>query len=405
MKKSLYMNLLTAAAVITLSFSSPAAQTDAGQKTVDSLAAETESADSAASTEPDLQTMSWDDYAISLDGITLQFPLLFTDCGLNGWEASDDLTTSLEPNQYNMFYFTKADRRMHLFIANFAQNTQPAEECVVCGVGIDRFDWKEADGEILLPGGIRRGSSTLQEIEKAYGTPSRTYEGDLYTQLTYETDIYETIKLSVYKESGVLEDIEMKIFRKPDLFDPGEVSTEVPSAVSAYQKPEQLSTDLTASEIRIEDQVYTLPVPVSTLLSDGWRIQTEDSQGSIAARSSGWVSLQKGGQHFRTLAANHTDSAVTPENAWVTSLSIGKSDLDLDGELPGGITVGMSRSALEALFDKEGASCEVEESGDFIYYTYDKVSYDECKEVVVFTGTDGPYEADTVIKITCSKPE
>lgn len=65
----------------------------------------------------------------------------------------------------------------------------------------------------------------------------------------------------------------------------------------------------------------------------------------------------------------------------------------------------MSRSALEALFDRKGISCEVEENGNFIYYTYDKVSYDEYKEVVVFTGTDGPYEADTVIKITCSKPE
>ncbi|MCI6766610.1 hypothetical protein [Porcincola intestinalis] len=405
MKKSLYMNLLTAAVLIALSFPSPAAQTEAWQKTVGFLAAETESADPAASTEPDLQSMSWDDYAISLDGVTLQFPLLFADCGLDGWDASDDLTTPLEPNQYNMFYFTKADRRMYLFIANFAQNTQPAEECVICGVGIDRFDWKEEDGEILLPGGIRRGISTLQEIERAYGTPSRTYEGDLYTQLTYETDIYETIELSVYRESGVLEDIEMKVLRKPDQFDPGEVSTEVPSAVSAYQEPEQLSTDPAASEIRVEDQVYTLPVPVSTLLSDGWKIQPEDSQASIAARSSGWVSLQKGGQHFRTLAANPTDSAVTPVNAWVTSLSIGKNDLDLDGALPGGITVGMSRSALEALFDRKGVSCEVEKNGDFIYYTYDKVSYDECKEVVVFTGTDGPYEADTVIKITCSKPE
>lgn len=66
------------------------------------------------------------------------------------------------------------------------------------------------------------------------------------------------------------------------------------------------------------------------------------------------MSLQKGGQHFRTLAANPTGSAVTPENAWVTSLSIGKNDLDLDGALPGGITVGMSRSALEALFDRKG---------------------------------------------------
>ncbi len=351
--------------------------------------------------------MNWNDFAVSIDGEIWQFPQMYSDVDLSDWEAEDDLTQTLEPNQYGMFYFKQGERRMYIYIANFAQNTLPAQECVVCGISFDNFYWDITDGEIILPGGIVRGQATLEDIQNTYGVPSDTYEGDMYTKLTYETDIWETLELTVYNESGVLEEIDLEYLTAPEDFDAGEVSEEVPAEVAAYEKPEALSDDLTAAQIRIEDQVYELPVPVSTLIADGWTINASNTSESIPAKSSAWVDLMLGGQSMHILAANFSDNAVLPENGWITEISVGRQDIDLDGELAGGITVGMSREDLEALLETSGIEYEVEESddSDFVYYTYDEKAYNDRKEVVLFKGEDGPYEANAVLTISVSRSD
>ncbi|MFR3322542.1 MAG: hypothetical protein ACLTSZ_17350 [Lachnospiraceae bacterium] len=65
-------------------------------------------------------------------------------------------------------------------------NTMPATDCLMAGLSIDNFDWKlDGADTITLPGGLIRGEATADDITAAYGTPSDTYEGDLYTKHTY----------------------------------------------------------------------------------------------------------------------------------------------------------------------------------------------------------------------------
>ena len=150
-----------------------------------------------------IEAYKWSDYVISIDGTLMQFPMTYEAFQAYGYSEDDDMTATLQPMQYGIFYFKDGEKRISARIANFANNTLPATECLVCGIGIDTYYWPADEGEVLLPQGIVRGKSTLEDIKAAYGEPSDVYEGDLYTKLTYETDIYESLEM---EPSDVIEE-------------------------------------------------------------------------------------------------------------------------------------------------------------------------------------------------------
>ena len=346
-----------------------------------------------------IETYKWSDYVISIDGTLMKFPMTYEAFQAYGYSEDDDMTATLQPMQYGIFYFKDGEKRISARIANFANNTLPATECLVCGIGIDTYYWPADEGEVLLPQGIVRGKSTLEDIKAAYGEPSDVYEGDLYTKLTYETDIYESLEMEIDAESGVLTDINIENLVEPEDFDAGEVSSEVPASVTAYEKPAALSDEVGIYQIRVMDNVYDLPVPVSVLIADGWELNAENSAEFIAAKSSDWVTLLNGGQKIHALAQNFEDNAVLPENSWITSLEVGHQDLDVDGELPGGIKVDMSVADLEKILTDAGIEYELnDESENFHYYTFSKNSWDQYVEVVTYHNGD-TYPSDAVLTI------
>lgn len=346
----------------------------------------------------------WADFQIQIDGTVYQFPMLYREWQELGWTARDSSEETLEPYQYDMFRYEQGEKLCTVFILNLGVNNEPVENCIVAGMSLDNFDWDMAEGEVLLPGGLVRGQATGEEIEASYGVPTDTYEGDLYTKYTYETDYNSSVELTVGKESGVLEDIEIRNFVEPEGFEAGEASTEVPAAVTAYQKPEALSEDLSAYEIEMDGQIYSLPVPVSVLMEDGWEVEPSETEEVIRANNFGWVGLRKGGQSFRAMAANSEDYATSPENCWIESLEVGGFDLELEGALPGGVRIGITEEELLAILQERGTEYELEESGDFKYYTYNEKSYDQCCEVMVYAGDSGSFQKNTVVEVTCSNP-
>lgn len=382
------------------------ATTEAAADTAQSAAKADASADrAAAQQEKEAATLSdkWTDYELQINDDILKFPMMLPEFEALGWEASDDLTETLSPRNYSMYRFKKGDRTCTLYILNLGINTLPASDCLVAGISIDNFDW-ELDGQdtITLPGGLIRGEATADDILAAYGTPSDTYEGDLYTKYTYETDYNSSVEMEVFKESGKLEDITIENFVAPDDFEAGEVNEEVPAEIAAYQKPETLSDDFTAYELELDGFAYSLPVPVSTLLADGWELNASETDEYVAARDSGWVGLIKGGQSFHTLVWNSADYATIPENCWIETLEVGGYDLELDGALSGGIRTGMSKDDFLAALQAGNMTYEEEESGDFIYYTYNENAYDQKCEAIIYTNEDGYFPQNTVIEVSCS---
>ncbi len=362
--------------------------------------------ETAGQSETDLASMNWSDYTVSINGTVLSFPTTFDALAPLGLENDDDpAATDIEPNQYGMLYFNLGDGRISVEFTNLDINVLPADKTVVTGIQLDKMFLEDEPVQIELPGGIRYGESTLEDIENAYGKASDVYEGDLYTKLTYEQDIYNSVELEVDKETGKLSSIDIENIKEPENMQKGEVNTDVPEEVTAYTLPDTLSDDLNAYEIQVEDTVYKLPVPVSVMIADGWVMDTDGSDEVIAAKNFGWVTLSKNNQSIHEIVRNHEEYATVPENCWLGSISLGLQDADLEGSLPGGIHVGMTKDECEKILADSGVEVETDDSSSsFLHYSYGE-AYDRIHEISVYTEENGTYPQNTVITISVENNE
>ncbi len=358
---------------------------------------ETEAVDTATLSD------DWKDFQIQIDGQVYQFPMMYSDFTALGWSADEeDQELELNPNQYTMIQFEKDDVEVTAYVLNLAINTLSARECIIGGMDIDNFYWDLTEGSITLPGGIVRGEADIDFIETTYGTPSSTYEGGLYDQITYETDYNSSVEMQIYKESGVLENVDIRNFVEPEGFDEGEASEEVPESVAVYTKPEALGEALTEYQIEVEGEIYRLPVPVRILVADGWEIDESDTAETISAHSSGWVTLRRGGQEIRDLAYNGENYATIPENCWIEEIALGEYETNVDGSLPAGITIGMAEEDFLTVLGNAGISYEQDESGNYRYYSFSNPQYGQGYEVTVYIGDDSYFEQNTIMEISCS---
>ena len=408
MKKAalLFALCLTAGGVVQAQESEAELVQDAKEQFLDIVTEEVNEAGEAQDASAgQVLSEDWSDYQIQIDGAVYEFPMTYETLTSLGWTADDqeEMTQELEPNQYTFVTFSKDGVKVYFDFINLAMNNLPVTECLVGGIEIDNYYWPLGNESIVLPGGITRGEANVESITSAYGTPTDTYEGDLYTQLTYSTDSYSYVEFSVYKESGVLEAISIRNFVAPEDFDAGEASAEVPEAVAAYVKPEALSDDPAAPEIQVDGVAYTLPVPVSVLEADGWELDETASDPTIMANSFGWVTLRKGGVELRTMAANEADYATVPSNCWIESLEVGGYALNAEGVLPGGISVGMTEEDFLSVLDAAGVTYEADDdSEDYKYYTYCSEDYGRDCQVTVYTGDDDYFTPGTVIEVARS---
>ena len=356
--------------------------------------------------ETDLASMNWSDFTVSINGTVLSFPTTFDALEPLGLENDDDpAATEIEPNQYGMLYFKLGKGKISVEFTNLDINVLPADQTVVTGIQLDDMFLEDEPVQIELPGGIKYGESTLEDIENAYGKASDVYEGDLYTKLTYEQDIYNSVELEVDKESGKLSSVDIENIKEPENMQKGEVNTETPAEVMAYNRPDQLSDDFNAYEIQVEDNVYKLPVPVSVMLADGWTLVADSSDEVIAAQDFGWVTLSKNNQTIHEIVRNHENYATIPENCWLGSISLGLQDADLEGSLPGGIHVGMTKDECEKILKDNGVEFETDDSSSsFLHYSYGD-SYDRIHEISVYTEEGGSYPQNTVITIRVENNE
>ena len=368
--------------------------------------AEEEYVEETAEQAVDLASMTWSDYAVSINGTVLSFPTTFDSLAPLGLENDDDPgATEIEPNQYGMLYFNLGEGKIIVEFTNLDINVLPADQTVVTGIQLDDMFLEDEPVQIELPGGIRYGESTLEDIENAYGKASDVYEGDMYTKLTYEQDIYNSVELEVDKETGKLSAVDIENIKEPENMQKGEANTEVPAEVTAYTLPDKLSDDLNAYEIQVENTVYKMPVPVSVMIADGWVIDADNSDEIIAARNFGWVTLSKNNQSIREIVRNHENYATIPENCWLGSLSLGLQDADLEGSLPGGIHVGMTKDECEKILTENGIEYETDDSSSyFMYYSYGD-AYDRIHEITVYTSDDGTYPQNTVVTISVENNE
>lgn len=353
-------------------------------------AEETTEAASQETTVSEDSALSDDLYSfqLMLDGELYQFPMSYEEFTAKGWTYKDDDSMEIQPNSYSSSErFSKGSLEIYASVINLGINTMPLSECVIGGISMDEWQYKDAPETTMeLPGGIAYGVSTLEDITAAYGPASDTYEGDLYTKLEYEYDYYQDWELYVSTETGVLNEVDVRNFvadEDANASAAAEVSDEPTAEVLAYEAPTELGDDPSTFAVDYAGDLYQLPAPVSVFAENGWTIKRDSSDSIIPGKSFGWVCMLKDNQELKAIARNYSDDAVVIDNCFVTSVKASVYGPELSLTLPGGISMDMTVDELTAALETITMEQDVEDSDSFTYYNLIKEAARSTIQIVV----------------------
>ena len=187
------------------------------------------------------------DFQIAMDGQVYKFPMWFDDFEALGWEYLGDRTEVLYANEYLYAEpWQKDGVTIYTSIANLSLNAIAPEEGQICGLDLDGYQMRNCDWKIELSKGITFGESAREDILKAYGEPTDEYDGELYYKMSYETDYYSEVTLYVYKDSGVMEKLElMNMISEPTATPPWYFREALPLEAARKKFLPQLLTTIT----------------------------------------------------------------------------------------------------------------------------------------------------------------
>ena len=270
MKKKILLMVLTGCMIL-----SPVSAYAADATETTTEAEVTENAEQEAAADSESTGELGDDiysFSMEFDGQTMKFPMTYKEFTDMGWElgSGEDPDTKISTNSYGMMTFNKGASSVYADVINLGINEAGLEDCLIGGIEVDgAYEVDLAKVSVKLPGGIEFGKSTLDDIKAAYGDPSDTYEGDFYTKVTYEKDIYQEVELSVYKDDNTLKAADLRNFEEPEDYDKGTVSDEVPEIVTSYEAPTALGDDMMDTVVEYMGDLYSLPAPVSAFTANG----------------------------------------------------------------------------------------------------------------------------------------
>lgn len=402
-KKVLFCFLATMYGLTLFSLSAMASETETeavseiSSETALTTDTETESTSESSNSTSELSDDIYS-FQIKINSDIYSFPMSFDDLISMGWEYIDDDSAELAPNNYSPTErFKLGNLEAYVTMVNLGINTEPISDCTVAGISIDSFQMADVtDVAIELPGGIQYGVSTLDDITAAYGTPSDTYEGDLYTKVSYEKDYYQDVELYVDSETGFLNEISLENMSAEE--DAGsdaaaDLSDEPTSEVLAYQAPSELGDDFTSFIVEYAGDLYQLPAPLSEFVKNGWTIDTSQSASYVAGKSYDWVYMSKDNQNYHTIVRNYSPDAAVIENCFVTDVEGNVNSTNLPITVQKGLTLGLTEA--EVVSALEGVDYELEDESETFHYYNIKSPESSLDYVQIVINT----EDDSVIAI------
>lgn len=344
-------------------------------------------------------TLSEDKYSfqVQINGELYQFPMTYADFTAKGWEYKNDPEASVDSMNYGVAErFALDGIECYADIVNLDPNAQPVKQCLIGGVSIDAFNLgkKVSDTQIILPGNITYGVSTIEEAKEKYGTPNDEYKfDDGSIKILYEKDRYSIVELR-FDTNNKLEKVTVRNLVPLAAPAPAvEVSGDVPASVSAYKSPTAASDKFEDWIVNYGGVLYKLPTPVSEFEKNGWQVDATDSDAALNGKGNGWVTLIKDNQKLRVMAENYSPNQVSISNAFVCTVLSDPYDCKVPLVVAKGITTGMKEADLKKAL--EGTTVEQEESSGIKYYyvkpTSDSLNY---YEFLVDKGTGELYQIE-----------
>lgn len=303
-------------------------------------------------------------FELELDGVTYSFPTDFAALEAQGWTYLGDKTETLGYNYYSVASrFEKGEARIYATLFNPAWDVKPSGECQVAGLDVELDDLEGL--RAVLPGGIEIGVADKAAAEAAYGAPTDTYEGSMYTSYTYELDYGCKVELEFDAETGLLSAIDLRNLVSQDAPDPATVADEPSDEEKAYTAPAELGTELLSFQVNYGDALYVLPAPFSAFVQNGWKLMEDEI---VPAQSTARVEMRLQNQTLRTYVYNPSEKAAFAHNCLVTGVEQDVNGVDIDLELPGGVKLGDPGEELEQY---AALSPETDDGSSlFTYYTY-----------------------------------
>lgn len=324
--------------------------------------------DSSSSKSDDLYS-----FEIILNGQAYTLPADYSEFEKNGW-CLDSLKSDkkIAPNQYTLSEVMKNGKtQVYAKLLNNEKDELSLNQCKIGGVKLDSFDAKYG-ATLVLPKGISF-DSTKDDVIKAYGNPTSSNERDTQTYMTYEVGAYQSVKITIDKQSDKVSSIDIENFVGKSASDSNKGNSsnaEVPESVKSYKAPTELTDDILSFNAKYDGVLYNMPAPISELEKNGWTLQDAPKDDIPSRNFQSGIVLRKGNQTLRTSIYNNSDKATSAENCFVTEIICDEITTNVSLELPKGITVGSTKEAVEAAY--AGIKVNKGDSSTFEYYTYTK---------------------------------
>lgn len=271
------------------------------------------------------------DYQIKIGETVYQFPMSVEDFKKTGLTYSEyeDPTDKISSGRKDLVWFSYPDgSKINARLVNFSKSETEYDNCTVVGISVsnDTYNIKFDPTKISTAKGITLNLSTTDDIIAAFGRPSDEWiSNDKSTiKYTYEEDIYKTIEFHFNGSTKTLTDIDFENVEKPDNITEKGPSNQIPQLVKDYKQPTALGTDITSGVVELDKVLYKLPLPVSELIKNGWKI-TEKSQDTIPGRDYAHISLSKGNIELENISIrNYEEYETTLENGIIEEFTTTK---------------------------------------------------------------------------------
>lgn len=330
------------------------------------------------------------EFEFTLDGRNYYLPAQFEYFVKDGWsfeqpgasentadeaevEETVNENTLLASGKYSN-YIDVYKEKYHIEIKfyNDTPTTTALGLCRVVGIRMDALGssvpFLQFDGEIQF-------GSSYGEIIKAYGEPSfqkgiSSDTGALASvnDMTFDQTAVESSKQVYYymtKHSFVeltfglmngssdsLINVVIENDTDPEKeYDYKKDREEQPDAIALYDYPDLLGQEVSDFSFKYEKNLYTLPIPVSELIDDGWEFARGASIKVRKGSTEDGVVLKKGNTFIDLLVHNYdTEDFQTPINCYAVSISAGVTGPFVDILMPKGLTIGSNADELQSSY-------------------------------------------------------
>ncbi len=133
---------------------------------------------------------TWDSFAIQIGDSAIQFPCKVQEVEAAGFTIDDPAVTKeyvVNPDEYKSVLMKNAQGASAMFdFSNETDEVQKITECEIAGIYVDEYSVNKSGVTMAFPGGVKVGTSE-EDLLKAYGEPTDSFEGENYNTYAWYT--------------------------------------------------------------------------------------------------------------------------------------------------------------------------------------------------------------------------